>query len=218
MAFEKSWFVMPYKLKKIKFNGNSGFRYPEKFAEKFIQEFTKKRDLILDPFAGFGTTLIIAQKLGRVGVGIEYDKERCNYIEKKISSPCQIICGDSLKIASYDLPLFDFSLTSPPYMRSFDTENPFSNYSKPGAYAQYLRDIKKIYSQIKKIMKKNATIIIEVSNTFCDGHAMTPLAFDIAREVSKVFYFERELIYCVKEGKLKPGITNHSYCLIFKNK
>ncbi len=218
MTLPKSWFVMPYKLKKIKFKGESSFRYPPEFAKKFIREFTKKGDFILDPFAGFGTTLLIAQKLGRIGIGIEYDKDRCDYVKKKLKSPCQIICGDSLKIASYNLPQFDFSLTSPPYMRSFDKENPFSNYTKLGAYAQYLKDINRIYSQIKKVMKKNATIIIEVSNTFGKGHPMTSLAFDIAKEISTVFYFERELIYCVKEGKLKPGISNHSYCLIFKNK
>lgn len=218
MIIKKSWFVLPSKLKKIKFNGDSAFRYPEEFAEKLIREFTKKGDKVLDPFAGFGTTLLVAQKLGRIAVGIEYDPERCNYIKKRLKSPSRIIPGDSLKIPNYDLPKFDFSLTSPPYMRSFDKENPFSNYSKPGAYTQYLQDIRKIYSKIKKIMKKNATIIIEVSNTFGEGHPMTPLAFDIAREVSKVFYFERELIYCVKDGRLKPGMSNHSYCLIFKNK
>ncbi|HIH11670.1 TPA: site-specific DNA-methyltransferase [Candidatus Woesearchaeota archaeon] len=218
MTIKQSWFVMPYKLKKIRFNGESGFRYPEEFAEKFIKEFTQKGDKILDPFAGFGTTLLAAQKLGRIGVGIEYDQSRCEYIQERIKSPSQIIHGDSLKIADYNLPRFDFSLTSPPYMQSSDKENPLSNYTKPGVYAQYLKDLRKIYSQIKKIMKKNATIVIEVSNTFRAGHPMTPLAFDVARKISKILYFERELIYCVKDGKLKPGIANHSYCLIFKNK
>ena len=218
MTLEKSWFVMPYKLKKIKFNGKTNIRYPEEFVEKFILEFTKKGDKVLDPFAGFGTTLLVAQKLGRVGVGLEYDKDRYDYIQERLKSPSRLIHGDSMKLTKYKLPKFDFSITSPPYMRSFDKENPFSNYTKDGAYSKYLKDIKKIYSQVKKVMKKNATIILEVSNTFGKGHPMTPLAFDIAKEISKIFYFERELIYCVKDGKLKPEVSHHSYCLVFKNK
>jgi len=218
MTFKKSWFVMPYKLKEVKFKGKTNWRYPEKFAEKFIQEFTKKGDKVFDPFAGLGTTLLVAQKLGRIGIGIEYDKERYNYIKERLKSPSKIILGGSMKISNYNLPKFDFSLTSPPYMRSFDKENPFSNYTKPGAYTQYLKDIRKIYLQVKKVMKKNAAVVIEVSNTSGKGHPMTPLAFDIAREISKVFFFERELIYCVKESKPSAKASNHSYCLIFKNK
>lgn len=209
---------MSYKLKKIKWNGRSDMRYPDAFAEKFILEYTKKGDKVFDPFSGFGTTLTVAQKLGRIGIGIEYEKDRCDYISKKLKSPNKVIHGSSLKIKDYKLPKFDFCITSPPYMRSFDPENPFSNYSKKGSYAQYLKDIKKIYTQIKQIMKKNATIVIEIQNTFGKGHPMTPLAWDVSKEISKVFHFERELVYCYTNGELKPNSTNHSYCLIFKNK
>lgn len=209
---------MSNKLKRINFKRDSSFRYTDKFVEKFITEFTKKGDKILDPFAGFGTTLLAAQKLGRIGTGIEYDKERYNYVKTRLKYPTKVILGNSLKISSYNLPKFDFSITSPPYMRHFDKENPFSNYTRAGTYTQYLKDIRKIYSQVKKIMKKDAAVVVEVSNTFGKDHSMTTLAFDIAKEISKSFYFEREFIYCVKEGELKPGLANHSYVLLFRNR
>ncbi len=218
MLLKKSWFVLPYELKKINFSGVSNFRYPEEFVEKMLLAFTKKGDIIFDPFAGFGTTLFVAQKLGRVGIGIECDAKRYKYINEKIKLPSKIIHGDSLKLASYDLPLFDFSLTSPPYMRSIDKENPFRSSQNPHAYSSYLKDIQKIYLQLKSKMKKNAIIILEVSNTFEKGHPMTPLAWDIAKVVSSVFYLEREIIYCHENLKDKKGQANHSYCLIFKNK
>ncbi len=218
MVIKKSWFVLPYKLKKISFKGETDMRYPDKFAEKLILHFTKPKDKVFDPFAGFGTTLFAAQKLGRIGVGIEFDKDRYEFVKGRLKKPNKIIYGDALKIKSYKLPAFDFCLTSPPYMRSFDKENPFTNYTKSGSYSKYLKIIGKIYSQIKKVMKKNAIIVVEISNTFGKNHPMTPLAWDVAKEISKIFFLEREIIYCIKEGKLSPNLSNHSYCLIFRNK
>lgn len=208
---DKTWFLISSKLKKIKFNGDTDIRFTEEFVKKFILKFTKKGDKILDPFAGFGTTLFVSQKLGRQAIGIECEKSQYEYIRARLKAPSEIINGNSLNISSYKLPVFDFSITSPPYMRSFDKEDPFTNYKKPGNYSKYLNDIASIYRQIKKIMKRNSTIIIEVSNTIDAHRAMTPLAWDIGREISKIFFFEQEIIYCSKEG-------DHSHVLVFKNK
>ncbi len=209
---KSTWFVMPYELKPIAIADDTSIRYSEEFAETFIKKFTKKGDRILDPFAGFGTTLFAAQRLGRIGIGIEYDKKRAAFIAKRLKTPSRIIHGDSMKIDRYALPRCDFSLTSPPYMQAHHAENPFTNYTKPGEYKRYLADIRKIYAKIGSLMKKNATIVLEVSNVAGDkGYPMTPLAWDIACEVSKVLFFERELVYCHK------NTGSHSYCLLFRN-
>ena len=41
------------------------------FAREFISQFTKPGDLILDPFAGGGTSLVEARALGRSAIGID---------------------------------------------------------------------------------------------------------------------------------------------------
>ena len=146
---------------------------------------------------------------------MEYEEKRYRYIKSRISQPTTVIHGSSLTLEKYDLPMCDFSLASPPYTRFFDDENPFSNYREEGCYADYLRDIGAIYKKVQKIMKPGATIVLEVSNTFGLGKPMTPLAWDIAHELSKFLFFEREMIY-IHEGE--TDINNqHSYCLIFKN-
>ena len=51
------------------------YRYPAMFspvfAREFISQFTKPGDLILDPFAGGGTSLVEARALGRSAIGID---------------------------------------------------------------------------------------------------------------------------------------------------
>jgi ParB/RepB/Spo0J family partition protein len=48
---------------------------PDELAERFIRHSTKEKDLIIDPFAGTGTFLAAAQKLGRHALGAEIDQK-----------------------------------------------------------------------------------------------------------------------------------------------
>jgi DNA modification methylase len=86
MSSKKSYFSLPYQLPYIDFEGDAHMRYTQEFAEKIISEFTKEGDIVFDPFAGFGTTLIAAQTLNRIGYGIEYEEKRCDYIKRQIGS------------------------------------------------------------------------------------------------------------------------------------
>ncbi|VVB82730.1 Modification methylase MjaV [uncultured archaeon] len=49
--------------------------FPEDIPEMAIQFFTYKGDVVLDPFAGSFTSAIVANRLGRVGVGCELRKD-----------------------------------------------------------------------------------------------------------------------------------------------
>ena len=57
---------------------------PEKLLAKIILASTNAGDLILDPFAGSGTTAVTAKKLGRDFVAIEADEDYCLLAQKRL--------------------------------------------------------------------------------------------------------------------------------------
>ena len=57
---------------------------PEKLLAKIILASTNAGDLILDPFAGSGTTAVTAKKLGRDFVAIESDEHYCLLAQKRL--------------------------------------------------------------------------------------------------------------------------------------
>lgn len=58
---------------------------PEKLLAKIILASSNKGDVILDPFAGSGTTSVVAKKLGRHFVAIEKDEKYCCLTEKRLA-------------------------------------------------------------------------------------------------------------------------------------
>ena len=195
-------------------------RFSGSFAEYFISQFSKPGDVVFDPFAGYGTTLYAAEKLGRRPLGVEFVPERAEYIKANLKNPDGIVCGSSLKLDKINLPEIDFSLTSPPYMQKVNhPEYPFAGYLVTGQnYNDYLRDIADVYRQIKKKLKVNAYAVIEVSNLMID-EVFTPLAWDIAKSVSEVLTFKREIVIeWQSDNSPTYGFGyDHSYALIFQH-
>jgi len=66
-------------------NKDHSAAFPDELPEWFIKLFTKEGDIVLDPFMGSGTTTIVAQKMGRVGIGIEIVSEYYKLAENQLS-------------------------------------------------------------------------------------------------------------------------------------
>ena len=61
---------------------------PVALVEGARRDCSKRKDLILDPFAGSGTTLLAAERTGRVGNAIELDPRYCDVILRRLEATC----------------------------------------------------------------------------------------------------------------------------------
>ncbi len=59
--------------------------FPVALPKMFIDIFSKKNDIILDPFLGLGSTAIAAEELGRRWVGCELIKEYCDITKFRLA-------------------------------------------------------------------------------------------------------------------------------------
>ncbi|MEW6005516.1 MAG: site-specific DNA-methyltransferase [Stygiobacter sp.] len=66
-------------------NKNHSAAFPDELPEWFIKLFTKEGDVVLDPFMGSGTTVIVANKMGRIGIGIEIVQEYFELAKNNLS-------------------------------------------------------------------------------------------------------------------------------------
>ena len=77
-------------------NRSHSAAFPETLPDWFIRLFTEPGDLVLDPFAGSGSTLAAAQKLERRAIGIEINPEYCALMRERLGLPAEQPRRDSI--------------------------------------------------------------------------------------------------------------------------
>ena len=196
-------------------------RTPEAYVRHFLREHSEEGDTVLDPFAGFGTTLLVAEDLGRIPYGIEYEDDRVEFICERIDCGDNVVRGSALELESYDFPAFDCCLTSPPFTVEGMATNPFENYAGESDYDSYLATVEDVFAQLRGFAAPDAAVLVDVSNMKHEGH-VTRLAWDVAEAVSESFRFEGEVVvgWEGEEQENRDGGTygygyDHSYCLVF---
>jgi site-specific DNA-methyltransferase (adenine-specific) len=60
--------------------------FPEKLVEICILAGSRSKDIILDPFCGSGTTLLVARRLDRHFIGIDCNSEYCLMSQKRLNA------------------------------------------------------------------------------------------------------------------------------------
>lgn len=76
---------IPLTPKKEKWAGEHQTQKPIELLRRVILACTKEEDVILDPFVGSGTTMVVAKMLNRNSIGIEKEKKYIEIAKKRLS-------------------------------------------------------------------------------------------------------------------------------------
>lgn len=169
---------------------------------QLIQRYTKKDDVILEPFMGSGTTLFECEKLNRKYIGfdinpimIDYvnnsmldEKFKNNFYINNCNSMDQIFVDNSLEIAKNKLNIknVQFVLMHPPYMdivKFTDNENDLSKISNVD---EFLNKFKIICENTLKYLDKDRYFAIVIGDVYKNSEVI-PLSFYCMDMIQKSF-------------------------------
>ncbi len=199
-------------------------RTPPAYVERFLAEFTDPGDVVLDPFAGFGTTLRVATEMGRDAYGVEYEERRVEYVQDGPDHGT-VVRGDARDPAAFDrldLPRVDCCLTSPPWMVEGMEVAPLTNYEDEGDYESYLDGVRDVFSHVADRLVPEGVVLADAANMKFEGE-VTTLAWDLADAVGEVLHFDGEVVVEWETEEGAEGSSagtfgtgyDHNYCLIF---
>ena len=149
--------------------------FPIALACRLIECFTNSdASLILDPFAGVGSTLLAAKESGKDAIGLEISPEFVQIAEGRLSqmnlfgeeTEIKIHTADSRELYRYISPnSVDMVVTSPPYWdillqkRTADNKeqrdygDTVADLGKIRDYEKFLLELRKIFEQVYGVMK-----------------------------------------------------------------
>lgn len=127
--------------------------------KNIILRYTKEGEVVLDQFAGSGTTIIEAEALNRKAIGCDINQEAINIIESRITSKNTLLLKrdatilDGIKNESVDLVC-----THPPYANII-------KYSKNIKGDLSLKTIEEFYASMEDVAKESYRVL--KSNKYC---------------------------------------------------
>lgn len=203
-----------------KYRGNWSPFIPRNIILRYSQE----GDLVLDQFAGGGTTLVEAKLLNRNIIGIDVNDaalERCHIkcdFDYENSGEVTIAKGDARKLTNIEDESIDLICTHPPYANiiQYSEENPddLSHLKIP----EYLEQMHEVAIESYRVLKKDKFCCILMGDTRQKGHVI-PLAFKTMQVFEATGFKIKEIIIkeqhnCKATGFWKTNSIKHNFLLL----
>lgn len=185
-------------------------------VSRLIKFFTKKKNTVLDPFVGVGSTLKACAIENRNGIGIELNpffvrlsKKRLKHeTAKNVEVKQTIIQGDSRKaLSKIQSESIDFVVTSPPYW------NILSKVDHKVKKLRLQKNLRKDYGNLKGDLSNIKTyenfldelikIFIECKRVLKSGKYMSVIVSDF-RHKSKYYMFHSDLMNALEKIGVEP--------------
>ena len=195
--------------------------FPISLAKKVIELFTHQGELVVDPFAGSGTTLVAAQDLNRNAVGFDLQERYAQLAESRLANGNMfnktkqiVVQDDARNIGSYfDEGTVSLIWTSPPYanllnrerknksrrVRDNDQLGKVEQYSQDErdlgtlALDEYAHQMGDIFENLLPLLKTKGHCVINVPDMWWENQRIT-IHISIVEELRKRGYELRNII------------------------
>lgn len=191
--------------------------FPIALAHRLISCFTPpKASLVLDPFAGIGSTLLAAKELGKDAIGLEISSEFAQIAERRVNqmipfagqTEVKIHIADSRELYQYVPPnSVDMVVTSPPYWdillqkrtadnkKQRDYGEALADLGKIQNYEKFLLELRKIFEQVYNSMKPKSYCCVIVMD-IRKKNRFYPYHIDISQFMREIgFIFDDLMIW-----------------------
>jgi DNA modification methylase len=233
LKFQKSWFVHnpPPRQRGVL---THPAKFPETMAQEFIEFFSKKGQVVLDPMVGTGSTLVGALRAGRNGIGIELNTRYAQVARDVIEAEraalgaaaaglrSDVVCADAATAAEIQLPTIHYVLTSPPYWDMLHARGAGTQKTRRASsdldvvYSDDPRDLGNMHDYDDflrrlvaiysglKPMLETNAYLTIIVKNIKKGGRLFPLAWDLGRELGAVYALKDEKIWCQDNQRLAP--------------
>lgn len=204
-----------------KWRGNWSPYIPRNILLRYSQE----GDLVLDQFAGGGTTLVEAKLLNRDCIGVDVNdtalercREKTDFEYEGADGKITIHKGDARNLDFLDDESIDLICTHPPYADiihySEDLENDLSLLKEK----DFMIEMKKVAAESHRVLKEDKFCTVLMGDTRKKGH-MVPLSFEVMQIFQEAGFKLKELIIkeqhnCRATGYWKTNSVKYNFLLI----
>ena len=190
-----------------------------------ILRYSQVGDLILDQFAGGGTTLVEAKLLNRNIIGVDINdialercKDKIDFQHEGADGNVLIRKGDAKNLEFIPTDSIDLICTHPPYANIIEYSNDIDADLSRLNINDFLEEMKPVAKESYRVLKKGKFCAILMGDTRKKGN-MIPMSFEVMKIFQEAGFVLKELIIkeqhnCKATGYWKTNSVKYNFLLI----
>jgi len=149
---------------------------PSHVIWNLLERYTRRRDLVVDPMCGSGTTVDVARDLERRGLGYDLQPQR----------------RDLYRADARTLPLedgvADFAFVDPPYGTHLKYSGLPECIGELDAFGDaYYEAMDQVFAEIERVLHRDRYLAVYVSDSFEKGRGFAPVGTRLASRLERRF-------------------------------